>query len=487
LPSRRLVLGGGAVAALGLGAAPARMLVSSAAAEPSTRYDAASAQGRTMLAVYAAAVARMMALPASNPLSWTFQWYIHAMRNDRGSAAEIAATGGDRVLEAALWNTCEAHFDPRRLDFFLPWHRIFLWRIERIVRRLTGEAHFTMPYWDYADPAGRSLPAEFRRPGDPFWGALYRAERNLGINAGTPIDQAGDSPIDIAAMMSPVYRDSGGDAGFCANLDNAPHAAVHGDIGTARRGMGATAWAASDPIFWLHHCTVDWLWASWNRAGGRNPGDAAFLAEKFAFIDEHGRLARTACGDAMTTAALGYRYDRALARPPGSLPFAADPSPLFIEHAAARDPAAPIRLGAEATSAALAPAQGVADLDASLRDAAERGSAFILRIGGVRIERQPHVTYRVFFGPAGNATNQPGDPSYVGNLNVFGGIARDGEAPGPAPSTLPRAYSFVVSARVRQMLREGRVAGPLQARLAPTDTPAPGAAPLVGEIVLLSA
>ena len=97
LPSRRALLRGG-VAAAGTVAAPAtlRLLVPATAGASLIRYDAASPQGRAMLAIYAVAVARMMALPGTDP-----------------------------ALTAALWDTCEAHFDPRRTDFFLPWHRLF--------------------------------------------------------------------------------------------------------------------------------------------------------------------------------------------------------------------------------------------------------------------------------------------------------------------------------------------------------------------------
>jgi hypothetical protein len=195
--------------------------------------------------------------------------------------------------------------------------------------------------------------------------------------------------------MSPTYRDTGaGDAGLSFNLDNAPHAAVHIDVGNRSRGMATIAWAANDPIFWLHHSSIDRIWASWNRAGGRNPDEAGFLAETFGFIDETGQPTRTACIEAMDTALLGYVYDRYLDRPAGSLPFAGGARSRFSEHAALRGADPPLRL-AETLSASLAAAPGAADFAAALRDAAERNRAFVLRVGGVRIVRQPHVAYRI--------------------------------------------------------------------------------------------
>jgi hypothetical protein len=478
--------GGAAIA--GAIAAPGclRLLVPATAGAPLTRYDAASPEGRAMLEIYAVAVARMMSLPASDPLSWIFQWNLHAIRNDRSHAAELAASGPgtDPALAAVLWDTCEAHFNPRRTDFFLPWHRLFLWRTERIVRRLTGEARFTMPYWNYGGPASRALPPEFRKPGDPFWAALYRADRNPGVNDGEPIDKNGEASIDLAAMMSAAYRDTGtGDAGFSFNLDNAPHAAVHIDIGTRRRGMGAVAWSLNDPIFWLHHSSIDRIWASWNRTGGRNPREPGFLAATFAFIDENGRLARSACANAMATASLGYGYDRYLERPPGSLPFSANPA--FTEHAAARGSVPAIGPSAAPVSVALAP--GAADFAAGLRDAQGAGRIFVLRFGGVRIARQPKVSYRIYLAPESGMPNTRDDPSHIGDINAFGVIPREGDVkPGPAPAAFPRAYSFVVTEHIRHLLQAGRLGARLQVILAPTGNPAADTEATIDEIVLLS-
>jgi hypothetical protein len=477
----------GGIAAAGLTAAPSELglLSAQAGGAPLVRHDAASPEGREMLEIYAVAVARMMALPSSNPLSWIFQWNIHAIRSDRSRDSELSASGRgiDPALAAALWDTCEAHFDPRRTDFFLPWHRIFTWRTERIVRRLTGEPGFTMPYWNYTDPAARSLPPEFRRPDDPFWRALYRPDRNPGVNEGEPIDRHGEASIGLGAMMSPTYRDTGtSDAGFSFNLDNAPHAAVHIDVGTRARGMGAVAWAANDPIFWLHHSNIDRIWASWTLAGGRNPNEPEFLAERFAFIDETGGLARTAVGEAMEPAVLGYGYDRYLARPPGSLPFAAGATSPVTEHAAARGMVPPIGPSAAPIAVTLIPA--AADLSAA---PAGSGRTFLLRLGGVRIVRQPKVTYRLYLSTEPPMANTPDNPAYIGDINAFGVVPRDGETRlGPASPPFPRAYSFVVTERIRHMLREGRRAAPLQVTMVPTGTPAAGTFAAIDEIILLS-
>ena len=197
LPSRRGILRAGI---LGAGVLAIRSRVDhppgAQAGTTLLRHDVASPEGMEMLRIFADAVGRMMALPEGDPRGWVFQWHIHAVRDDRSKASELArlypnASDPDRLLAEAVWNTCEAHFDPLRVNFFLPWHRMHLMSFERLVRNATGAAHFTMPYWNYTDPDRRALPPQFRLPDDRRWKPLFREDRNLGVNDGRPIDQAG--------------------------------------------------------------------------------------------------------------------------------------------------------------------------------------------------------------------------------------------------------------------------------------------------------
>src|SRR5262249_8551051 len=212
--------------------------------------------GQGVLRIYADAVGRMMAMGEGDPRGWLFQWYTHAVRDDRTKDSEIARIYTDpsdpnQALATTVWNTCQAHFDPSRENFFLPWHPMFALFFEQIVRNISGNNAFTLPYWNYTDPNSRALPPQFAMQGDPVWGPLFRSDRNDGINDATPIDQVGNSPINLDAMRSSVYQNTEGDAGFCSNLDGGVHSSVHVDVGTADRGMGTVPWAANDPIFWL--------------------------------------------------------------------------------------------------------------------------------------------------------------------------------------------------------------------------------------------
>jgi tyrosinase len=447
-----------------------------------------------MLRVFAEAVGKMMAMPARDPRGWVFQWHIHAVPDDRSKASELArlypdASDSDRLLAEAVWDTCEAHFDPLRVNFFLPWHRTHLMSFERLVRNVTGAAHFTMPYWDYTNPDRRALPRQFRSPDDPLWKPLFRADRNPGVNDGRPIDQVGEAPLGLNAMMSSVYADIiDGDAGFCANLDNAPHSAVHVDIGTREHGMGAVSWAANDPIFWLHHCNIDRVWASWNRAGGRNPSDESYLGQVFTFVDEAGTPLHMRVADVLAVSSLGYGYDRYLERPSGSVPFHSAPGLSFTEHAACRELSGPLTLGGEPTTVRLSADRGGGRYFGRLRAASATGRPFYLRVAGVRITRQPGVSYEVHLDPTPHtALPDRTNRSYVGTINVFGAVIRGTHTgPRPAPYTNPRNYSFVITDLVRDLLQAGRLTQPPSVMLVPTGALRPGAAPTVDNISLVS-
>jgi hypothetical protein len=282
-------------------------------AAPRVRYDIRSSEGQAMLAIYARGVAAMMALPEGDPRSWTFWWYTHFIRDDRSKASELnriygAGSSAQKTLANKVWNTCQSH-NGQDENFFLPWHRMFVLAFENVVRQVTGEPTFTLPYWSYTDGGNAALPSQFRRPGDPTWGALYRPNRAGGVNAGAQIQPAGVLNLDV--LGSPTYAPDGADQGFCANIDGNLHGLVHVGVGDSVTGMGVVPWAANDPIFWVHHCNIDRIWASWNAAGGVNPTEPGFTAKPFSFASPSGGQVDYIVGAVLTTAgAGGSAYDR---------------------------------------------------------------------------------------------------------------------------------------------------------------------------------
>jgi hypothetical protein len=163
------------------------------------------------------------------------------------------------------------------------------------------------------------------------------------------------------------------------------------------------------------------------------------------------------------------------------VPFPGASAPVFTEHAASRHP---IALGPEPTIVRLQ----TADDDLFLRRVRAAAAAhrpFYLRVAGVRITRQPGVSYAVHLDPPLLAAPDRASRSYIGTINVFGAVVRGGHTgPGPAPHTNPRNYSFVITEAVPNRLH--RLSAPPTVMLVPTGPLRPGGAPTVDAISLVS-
>jgi len=204
---------------------------------------------------YAKAVKVMQQRPATDPTSWSFQAAIHGSYNN--------------PPPGATWNQCQ-----HQGWFFLPWHRMYLYYFERIVRKAVlaagGPADFALPYWNYSKPfPANTLPTGFR---------------------------TGTLP-DGTACASPIGQCQG---------------ALMIDLNCA----------ALDPIFWLHHANIDRLWNDWLALGGTrvNPPDnspllAVVLAVAGAWqLTRAKRRALFACGRTVALPPLGRRADAACTR-----------------------------------------------------------------------------------------------------------------------------------------------------------------------------
>ena len=234
------------------------LLLHSATHAQLTRYDARSAEGQKMLKIYAAAVAKMQMTMASDPNSWTFQWYTHSVRGDSTKANEINAVFGanmsdNKTLAQAVWETCQAHHDEDDENNFLVWHRMYVNYFEQIIRDVSGDRTFTLPYWNYSENGQNHgvIPPEFTLRNDPNFSSLYVAKRNPGVNMGQPIDNASPGALNLDSLKECSYEPvSNSQQGFNMALDQGLHGSVHVLVGNDQN-MGQVPWAAGDPIFWL--------------------------------------------------------------------------------------------------------------------------------------------------------------------------------------------------------------------------------------------
>jgi Common central domain of tyrosinase/Polyphenol oxidase middle domain len=101
-------------------------------------------------------------------------------------------------------------------------------------------------------------------------------------------------------------------------LEQQPHDVIHVLVGGVPGGQCQTGWmsdpdcAARDPIFWLHHASIDRLWKRWLDQDGRaDPVQAAWLDRRFRFYDPaRGELRTMTSSEVLDTVEqLGYGYD----------------------------------------------------------------------------------------------------------------------------------------------------------------------------------
>jgi tyrosinase len=136
---------------------------------------------------------------------------------------------------------------------FLPWHRVYLMRLEEMMRTVDPLAF--IPYWDWTrerqvPPWMAELRPRIRVRGGISPGNVIRANRSRGFIPGTLGSDGEVNTILASTAYTPFTR----------TLERGPHDGIHGWVGGP---MGVVRTASGDPLFWLHHANIDRLWARW--------------------------------------------------------------------------------------------------------------------------------------------------------------------------------------------------------------------------------
>jgi tyrosinase len=220
------------------------------------------------LAIYADAVAAMKVLPNSDPRSWFAQSAIHG----------TASVG---------FNLCH-----HGTQHFFSWHRAYLYYFERICQGLTGESTFGLPYWNW-------------NQNPDVHPAFLDTASSLHDSSRVNSSVAGVSNFTNAAL-DPIFQD-GNFLTFGSQIESTPHNRGHTRIGGTMGGFGS----ASDPLFWAHHCMVDYCWAKWNmELENDNTNDSAWLNTTWDhFVDEGGNPVNISAALTTLLPLLSYRYE----------------------------------------------------------------------------------------------------------------------------------------------------------------------------------
>lgn len=300
-----------------------------------TRYSVDSPEGQKALKSLEKALKIMRGSVCSQPDSWYWQGAVHwvpavkdlPQRNDL-CQKYTQATFDDPAQKAEVerliiaWQHCTHNLTSSQNPsphvtlteefyghHFLPWHRLYLAYFEKIVRKLSGDDLFAIPYWDYTRQP--TVPTEFVNSAS----SLYEGLRDPVINVTKKVDSIKQQQIQkdkISAYESTAFNSLADPnslgLNFTNKIDGSPHGVMHVYIGGRTNAfnpiwqkpspsnsgiMRDVTTAGFDPIFWVHHSNIDRYWESWTqatkiKATAKDIPLSQELTQLYTFSDENG-------------------------------------------------------------------------------------------------------------------------------------------------------------------------------------------------------
>ena len=240
-----------------------------------------------------------------------------------GSAARIFATAAElnrplRWWDLMCWWHVRAMSTPagtgnraHRGPIFLPWHRMYLRRLEEAIQAVTATDDFALPYWDWAADGELAPQAQdnaqvwsmigpargqitqgalgqlrVRLFQDNRDGRLYAtAPRPVWRDAQRSVSTLPDRNDEALSLADPTYdapewREQRTDSfrnkveGFQDPTEPPPTQRrvgpwMHNRVHVWIAGDMAPGSSPNDPVFWLNHCNVDRLWEAWMQRHSR--------------------------------------------------------------------------------------------------------------------------------------------------------------------------------------------------------------------------
>lgn len=135
---------------------------------------------------------------------------------------------------------------------FLPWHRHFLLRLEWELRQFDDRV--SLPYWDWTRTDSRDIDVE---PWKSFFGGRNKSGGRFdhwdyvrrSDAGGTVLPSLADVLGELGASNFPAFR----------AIECGTHFPAHNWVGETMAGGRSP----DDPLFYLHHCNIDRIWAIW--------------------------------------------------------------------------------------------------------------------------------------------------------------------------------------------------------------------------------
>jgi hypothetical protein len=400
------------------------------------------------------AIATMKARNSADPstaeyrLSWEYWANMHGYFGPEAKSGRVAQYREDQKLtdpseDAAfagvvdttppndtarkVWDQCE-----HASDWFLPWHRLFLFYFEQILQDAANDPTLRLPYWDYTDSAQLAMPEAYRSPtyvnvrGEVVANPLYEPRREAVWEGGgtglAEVETNVDQTFDIDHLL--IVDD---EPGFTGTLERAPHATVHCALKECfRTVMGSVPYSANDPVFWVHHCNIDRLWQCWQSISGHEDPAGTWRDKTYTLVDREGNLVTKQVSSLYDGSLIDYVYERPSNCARTAAPVADKSAETTTSRTARAALKKPVRIGgsggftiANARTSARITLPATASL-AHPRQFALRANAALpvaadLLLRGVHFQRHPGTSIRVFLEHPTDSARR----THVGTLSFF--------------------------------------------------------------------
>jgi tyrosinase len=203
----------------------------------------------------------------------------------------------DRFVRTHLEFSRDSNRVAHSAPSFLPWHRRFLLDFETELRRV--DPSVTLPYWDWTAGASSLWSADFlggdgrdsddRVTTGPFTGDRWPLvagtdrrpylRRTLGRGETRRLPSRTEQQRVLAQRVYDAAPWNGSSRrGLRNQLEGWRGPGMHNQVHNWVGGTMLNGGSPNDPVFWLHHCNVDRLWARWQADhpdGGYLPASGA--------------------------------------------------------------------------------------------------------------------------------------------------------------------------------------------------------------------
>jgi tyrosinase len=160
------------------------------------------------------------------------------------------------------WHTQANRRTPLQARLFLPWHRAYLLRFERMLQdRVPG---VSVPYWNWVRV--RDIPSAYaaRRidnQANPLYSArVWVPTARPRIDKRTRRSPGSDPRVRLPDQRAVDWVLNESDWATAADLLENVHNTVHNWVRGDMLNQETAAW---EPLFWVHHSMVDRIWSIW--------------------------------------------------------------------------------------------------------------------------------------------------------------------------------------------------------------------------------